>query len=119
MYGERIRELRKIKNMTMKELGKRLNLAESTISGYENEARKPDLEVMRKLAEFFDVSVDYILGVSDNKGVDIKTSDEINIAFFGGRKEELSEEEAAHLEESLELFRILQAKKMAEKNKKK
>ena len=46
----------------MKELGQKLNLAESTISGYENGNRKPDYDTLNKFADFFDVSTDYLLG---------------------------------------------------------
>ena len=46
----------------MKELGKRMNLAESTISLYENGQREPDLSTLQKLAEFFNVTVDYLMG---------------------------------------------------------
>ncbi|WP_240417864.1 helix-turn-helix domain-containing protein [Paenibacillus periandrae] len=42
----------------MKELGSKFNLAESTISGYENETRKPDTDIMEKITDFFGVSVD-------------------------------------------------------------
>lgn len=46
----------------MKELGQKLNLAESTISGYENGNRKPDYDTLNKFADFFEVSTDYLLG---------------------------------------------------------
>ena len=49
----------------MKELGKKFGLAESTISGYENEAREPDFETLVKFADFFDCSIDYLLGRTD------------------------------------------------------
>lgn len=62
MYGAIIRKLRKSHRLTMKQLGEKINVAESTISGYENEDRKPDLETLQKLADIFDVSVDTILG---------------------------------------------------------
>lgn len=65
MFGERIRSLRKSRKLTMKQLGDVFNLAESTISGYENETRKPDIEILNKLADYFDVNVDYILGRTD------------------------------------------------------
>ncbi|KIL74180.1 helix-turn-helix domain-containing protein [Bacillus badius] len=66
MFGARLRELRKKKKMTMKELGAKFSLAESTISGYENGNRKPDLELINAFADFFEVSVDYLLGRTDN-----------------------------------------------------
>lgn len=59
---KRLRELRKKHNLTMKELGKIFNLAESTISLYENGQREPDFDTLCKLASFFNVSVDYLMG---------------------------------------------------------
>ncbi|KWU66070.1 XRE family transcriptional regulator [Bacillus mycoides] len=64
MIGENLRKLRKTNNLTMKELGQKLNLAESTISGYENGNRKPDYDTLNKFADFFEVSTDYLLGRS-------------------------------------------------------
>lgn len=58
----RIRELRKAKKLTMKELGAIFCLSESTISLYENGKHYPDTETLFKLADFFNVSVDYLLG---------------------------------------------------------
>lgn len=57
----RIRELRKQNKMTLKELGNKLGLAESTISQYETGKREPDNETLLKLGEIFGVSVGYIL----------------------------------------------------------
>lgn len=62
MFGIRIREQRKKMGLTMKEFGAKFNLAESTISGYENESRKPDIETFIKFASFFDVTLDYLSG---------------------------------------------------------
>ncbi|MGQ7886817.1 helix-turn-helix domain-containing protein [Paenibacillus sp. WC2504] len=63
----------------MKELGSKFNLAESTISGYENGTRKPDSETMEKIADYFEVSVDFLLGRSDEK-----EESSVGRAFFGG-----------------------------------
>lgn len=57
----RIRVLRKQKSITMRELGKILGVAESTISQYETGKREPSNETLLRLAEFFNVSVDYII----------------------------------------------------------
>lgn len=57
----RIRELRKRHGMTMKELGRVLGLAESTVSHYETGRRDPDIETLLKMGELFNVSVGYIL----------------------------------------------------------
>lgn len=58
----RIRELRKEKKWTMKELGSRVGLAESTISQYETGKRQPDNKTLLCFADLFDTTVDYILG---------------------------------------------------------
>lgn len=65
VLGDRIKELRKKKKLTMKQLGEKLNLAESTISLYESNKREPDSITIAKLAMLFDVSVDYLLGVDE------------------------------------------------------
>lgn len=67
MFEKRLRELRKKNGLTMKEFGKKFNLAESTISGYENGNRTPDLSVVEQFADFFEVPVDYLLGRVDYK----------------------------------------------------
>ncbi len=65
--NNRIRELRKEKGITMKQLGKVVCLAESTISQYETGKRQPDNEALLKMSEYFGVTVGYLLGVEDIK----------------------------------------------------
>jgi len=65
MFGKRLRALRKEHKLTMKEFGEKFSLAESTISGYENGNRKPDMDILSKFADYFNVSTDYLLGRTD------------------------------------------------------
>lgn len=58
----KIKELRKKKGITQINFCHRFNIAQSTLSGWENEKWQPDSETLIKLAEFFGVSVDYLLG---------------------------------------------------------
>lgn len=58
----RIKELRKKKELTLIELSKKINIPNNTISQYENERRNPTEETWQKLANFFDVSVAYLKG---------------------------------------------------------
>ncbi|MGG0757289.1 helix-turn-helix domain-containing protein [Brevibacillus laterosporus] len=116
MYGERIREQRKKLNLTMKELGRRINVAESTVSGYESETRKPDIEIIKKLSDLFEVSSDYLLGLTDDPSLFIKPKDHndeqfAGLAFSNGGAEKLTEEEEEYLKESLVLFRKLKEKR--------
>ena len=58
----RLKELRESRRLTQDGLGKKFGLAGSTISLYERGQRQADYETLIKFADFFDVSVDYLLG---------------------------------------------------------
>ena len=70
----RIKLLREELNMTQQELADKLDGAKSTVAMYEKGDRKPSMEVLLKLSEIFDCSIDYILGKSDNRNSDIPVS---------------------------------------------
>ena len=63
--GERLRSLRIEKKMGQNELAKVLNLSNASISYWENGKQEPTASALFKLAIFFNVSVDYILGLED------------------------------------------------------
>ena len=63
----RLRELRKEKGMTMKELGARFNMSESSISLYENGKRLLSQHLIEIFSKYFDVSADYLLGLTDER----------------------------------------------------
>lgn len=65
MDGNRLRELRKERKLTQAELGKHINVSKVSISGYENGERTPDTDNLARLADFFGVTIDYLLGRSD------------------------------------------------------
>src|SRR5690625_2685976 len=65
-YGDRLKRLRNKKGLSQKELTKRLNLNRSTYARYETSTTQPDFDTLKKLANFHKVSVDYILGNSDD-----------------------------------------------------
>lgn len=64
--GEKIRYLRTKNNITSKQLSKILDISESSISLYENGKRTPNIELIIRIADFFKVSTDFLLGVTDN-----------------------------------------------------
>ena len=68
----RIKKLREEFHMTQQELADKLNGAKSTIAMYESGTRKPSMEVLIKLSEIFNCSIDYLLGKSDIKNPDLK-----------------------------------------------
>ena len=58
----RLRELRKISNMSQYELAARTKLSQQTISKYENGTREPDISTLKQLASIFNVTIDYLVG---------------------------------------------------------
>ncbi len=63
-FGKRLKELREEKKMTQEELGLLLKLSKSNISKYEAESLQPSIEVLSFLADYFNVTLDYLLGKS-------------------------------------------------------
>ena len=62
MLKDKIKTLRKEAGLTQKELGEKLNVAANTINGYETGHRTPDYETLIKMADYFSVTTDYLLG---------------------------------------------------------
>ena len=62
MFGTRIKELRKQKKLTQKQLADRINVDCSSVTKWETGKANPDFEKQKFLADFFNVSIDYLLG---------------------------------------------------------
>lgn len=61
-FGERLRKLRAAENLTQSQLGEKLGVVPSTIGKYEKVPNSfPSVEVLIKLSDFFNVSLDYLL----------------------------------------------------------
>ena len=67
MISERLKELRDETGLTQKELAKKLDVASSTIAMYESKKRTPDSHMLKKMADLFDCSVDYLIGRTRNR----------------------------------------------------
>jgi len=64
-FGERLRQLRHEKKLGQKAIAGLLNVSISSIGKYENEERTPSPSAINKLADFFQVSTDYLFGRSE------------------------------------------------------
>lgn len=60
--GERLRMLRQEADLTQKELAAKISLTPKMISFYENDQRIPPADVLIKLADIFNITIDYLLG---------------------------------------------------------
>lgn len=73
-FGDRLKELRLEKELTQEELAKIFNTGKASISHYESNRRVPDISVIKRFADFFGVSVDYIMGYIGIRGpIDLET----------------------------------------------
>ena len=63
--GQRLKELREERGLTQQELAQALGLHSVTYLHYEKSHHEPPLIVLVEMAKFFDVSTDYLLGVTD------------------------------------------------------
>lgn len=77
----RIKLLREEFKLSQEELALRLDLSKGVISMYENEARKPSYEVLLKLSEIFNCSIDYIVGNSNERNSNDFNADLIKIGL--------------------------------------
>ena len=68
--GRKLRELRQANGLTQKQVAERIGVTTSVISAYENEIRLPSYPALIKLTALFDVSADYLLGITEKRSRD-------------------------------------------------
>lgn len=134
-FEERLVELRKIKDVTQEDVAYFIGVTRPAYTAYESGRRQPDYEILQKLADYFNVTTDYLLGRSDiayqddsNKPSEIDEHDNLQptpperIRKFYKKVGELSSESLALLEEQtdhlLRLEREVLERKRAERNSK-
>lgn len=82
----RIKQLRDENNWTQLELSQKMDCAMSSVAMYEKGDRKPSLEVLIKLSEIFNCSIDYILCKSDIRNPEEQIDNVLNEAMIGMSK---------------------------------
>ncbi len=73
MLGERIKSCRKRMKISQIKLAEYLSVSQAAITAWEREQRKPDVDMILKMADFFDVSTDYLLGREPSLPTDTDT----------------------------------------------
>jgi transcriptional regulator with XRE-family HTH domain len=69
--------LREEMGLMQKDLAEKLSMAKTTYNNYEKGKREPDIETIKHMAEFFDVSTDYLLGKTDERKIVVMKGNEI------------------------------------------
>jgi len=106
--GNRLKELRREAGHTLEDFAQLMNdkygytFGKSSISQYENNKRTPELSALKNFAKYFNVSLDYLLGVSDIKNPNVEVYAQ---AFHSISTEELTQEEIDLLENMIEQFK--------------
>lgn len=72
----RLKELREKENLTQAEFAKKYNITRATYANYENGKTQPDFKILKKLAEQFNVSIDYLLGHKTKQSLDLSAFSE-------------------------------------------
>jgi len=103
----RIKILREEFKMTQQDLADKLEGSKSVIGLYENETRKPSLEVLIRLSEIFNCSIDYILGKSDIRNPEQSEEDPLGLAQIGFSMKDYNPPTDKQREQLAELIKIV------------
>ncbi|MZQ75220.1 MAG: helix-turn-helix domain-containing protein [Peptoclostridium sp.] len=118
LFGDRLRRLRERRQIYQKDLAKILGVSAGAIGMYETNKRTPDFEILNKIADYFDVTVDYLLGRTDDEEIKIYEKDQIpdkfkdlGLEYIEIAKElELSDISVEEMKKFIELMKIAKKK---------
>lgn len=82
MINENIKKLRTANNLTQVELAAELGVSKQCVSNWENDYIQPSIEMLIKLAEYFKVSTDFILGLNDTRQINLDGLSDKEIAHI-------------------------------------
>ncbi|REK67900.1 MAG: XRE family transcriptional regulator [Cohnella sp.] len=114
-FGKRLKQARHQKRMTQNEVADKLGIDFTTISKYENNKSQPDNDILREMASLYEVSLDWLL-LGEQNGKSGEGAG--NRIYVNGVQENLTDEEARYLLDSLEMFRLLKEKRKREEKRK-
>lgn len=98
-FGDKLKQLRESSGLKQEELGKIVNLSKATISRYEANTIEPNNETLKLIANYFNVSVDYLLSNSNMRNLHIQNSlDEVKL--LGQKSEESKKTSPAYTDKA-------------------
>ncbi|MAX67059.1 MAG: transcriptional regulator [Halobacteriovoraceae bacterium] len=102
IFSIRLKELRERKNWSQAEMARNAGITPAAANQFEKGTRKPNLPILQKLASVLEVSIDFLVGKSDEEN-EYKVNSEWE-EFYRGFKE-LSEQDREILKEQMEFFK--------------
>lgn len=103
MFGKRLMRLREARGLSVADTAKALELVPRTYTSYEKNEREPNAEVLIKIALYFGVSTDYLLGVP-SKEKTLSSVDDDKVEALAERLFNLGENELLQLSEYLDFL---------------
>lgn len=89
--GNRIKQLRRQRNISQVQLAQHLGVSKSVVSSYENAVHFPPYDILLKMAWLFNVSTDYILGAAGNRTLNVDGLTQVQIEAVTRIVDELRE----------------------------
>lgn len=111
MFGKRLNYLRRISNVTQEQLGNFLGYTKNAISRWENGNSEPDLNTINKIANYFDVSVDYLINDEEKDDIEKLKSTLKEVGLLNGNDDMTKED----FEKALEIIKIMKETKDTDK----
>ena len=107
MFSARLKKLRTEKGLSQEDLAKIIGVKQQTVGGWETGRTEPDHQLTLKIADFFDVTTDYLLGRTNYKNVAITISTSRTVY----REDDLPEQAIKEIENFKEFIRAKYSKK--------
>ena len=97
MFGEQIKSLRMCKGLNQVELAKIFGVTKQSVSNWENENIMPSVDMLIKIANFFNVSTDYLLGLTEQHALNTDGLSELQIAHIQAIINDILQEECCEV----------------------
>lgn len=114
MFGDRLKELRKERNLTQEDIGKLCDAAKNTVSNWENNITQPPFDTVKKLAQYFSVTIDYLLNFTQDDADNMKKL-KIALKEAGMWDDNLNDMSKEDFEKAMKIVTMLKGEKHEEK----
>ena len=108
-FGNNLKKIRQENNLTQEELAKKINTSRSNIANYENDKNMPSIDILNKLSETFNCSIDYLLGKSDIKNPE-NSNDPLGLLKMGFNIKDYNPPTKAQKEQIKSLIELIKKK---------